>query len=386
MKYRFMLSAFLFFVTILSVTKAQVKHVVIAAVYGGGSNSGALFQYDFIELFNPTSIPAALTNYSVQYSSATSASWQKQAFSAIIPAGGFFLIQLNGNAGSPVGAALPTPDVVGTINLSATVGKVALANVDVSLSGTGMGDITVIDLVGYGATASGYETMPAPGITSKKCLVRINNGCTDINDNSLDFTASTSFVPQNSASPASRCDGLPVKIVFFSASISNDKVSLHWQTTSELTFNSFIVEESEGIKGFVAVANIKSKNATSGSNYDYTSTSTLVGKEYYRLKLIDNDGSFKYSAIVFVNGNTSAINKLVIYPNPVANTISINYPKAVASTTIRIMSVDGKIFVTKQVTAGSMATSFDVSKLPASSYYLSYENDGVRTVSKFIKN
>ncbi len=386
MKFKFMLSTFLFVVTVLSVTQAQVKHVVIAAVYGGGSNAGALYQYDFIELFNPTSIPQTLANCSVQYSSATSASWQKQSFSAIIPAGGYYLFQLNGNAGAPVGAVLPTADVVGTINLSATVGKVALVNVDISLSGTGIGDLTVVDLVGYGSTASGYETMPAQGITSKKCLVRINNGCTDINDNSKDFTAATAFVPQNSASPASRCDGLPVKLVLFSASILNDKVSLHWQTTSELTFNCFILEKSEGGKGFIAVANIKSKNASAGSNYDYISTLYPTEKEYYRLKLVDNDGSFKYSAIVFVNGIASAINKLVIYPNPVANTISISYPKAIANTTIRIMSVDGKISVAKQVQVGSMATSFDVSKLPASTYYISYENDGANTISKFIKN
>ena len=386
MKFKFMLSTFLFVVTVLSVTQAQVKHVVIAAVYGGGSNAGALYQYDFIELFNPTSIPQTLANYSVQYSSATSASWQKQSFSAIIPAGGYYLVQLNGNAGAPVGAVLPTPDVIGTINLSATVGKAALVNVDVSLSGTGIGDQTVVDLVGYGSTASGYEAMPAPGITSKKCLVRINNGCTDIDNNSLDFTATTSFVPQNSASPASRCDGLPVKLVLFNASIVNDKVSLHWQTTSELTFNSFILEKSEGVKGFVSIANIKSKDAISGSNYDYTSASNPVGKEYYRLKLVDNDGSFKYSAIVFVNGNTSAISKLVVYTNPVANNISISYPKAIASTTIRIMSVDGKIIVSKQVQVGCMATSFDISKLPASTYYISYQNDGVNTISKFIKD
>jgi hypothetical protein len=44
--------------------------VVISQVYGGGGNSGAPYQNDFIELFNAGSTPQSLQGWSVQYASA----------------------------------------------------------------------------------------------------------------------------------------------------------------------------------------------------------------------------------------------------------------------------------------------------------------------------
>ena len=46
------------------------SNVVITEVYGGGGNSGAPFNKDFVELYNRASTPVDLTGWSVQYSSA----------------------------------------------------------------------------------------------------------------------------------------------------------------------------------------------------------------------------------------------------------------------------------------------------------------------------
>lgn len=386
MKFKLVFSTFLLVSSVCFVAQAQVKHVVIASVFGGGSNASALYQYDFIELYNPTSETQSLTNWSVQYSSAVSASWQKQSFTATIPSGGFILIQLSGNAAAPTGAVLPTPDVIGAINLSATTGKVALVNVNNVLSGTGIADTTVIDLVGYGGTASGYETMPAPAITSKKCLVRINNGCTDINDNSLDFTALTSYVPHNSASPASKCDVLPVKLQSFSATISKNEVTLHWRTVSELMNNSFVIEKSiDANNGFVTVGFIKSKGSISGSLYEYVVTINSLEKEYFRLKFVDNDGSIAYSNVVSGFSNKAKAEGFRLYPNPMINNLTINYPSAENGSTITISSFIGGVMIIKKLPIASKSISIDVSKLPNSVYYILLENNGLKSVSKFVK-
>lgn len=99
--------------------------IVISQVYGGGGNTGATFRNDFIELFNRGNTTVNVTGWSVQYASAAGTSWTNITnLSGSIPAGGYYLVQQA--SGGAVGALLPTPDATGTINLSATTGKVAL--------------------------------------------------------------------------------------------------------------------------------------------------------------------------------------------------------------------------------------------------------------------
>src|SRR5687767_382197 len=45
--------------------------MVISQVYGAGGNAGAVFQNDYVELFNAGNAPASLSGWSVQYASAT---------------------------------------------------------------------------------------------------------------------------------------------------------------------------------------------------------------------------------------------------------------------------------------------------------------------------
>src|SRR4051794_25094185 len=99
--------------------------VVISEVYGGGGNSGAAVNKDFIELFNRGAADVDLTGWSVQYASATGTAYQSTALTGSIAAGGFYLVAESGGA---TGAALPTPDVTGTLALSAASGKVALVS------------------------------------------------------------------------------------------------------------------------------------------------------------------------------------------------------------------------------------------------------------------
>lgn len=377
-------AAILFVFVLVTTAKAQVNHVVIGALYGGGSNSGAIYANDFIELFNPTDSSISLANYSVQYAPATTNSWKVQPINTVMPAGSYYLIQLSGSGAA--GAALPTADVIGTINMSATTGKVALVNTITALPDNGIGDSTAIDLVGYGPTATGYETAPAPALTAKKCLVRASNGCTDIGDNSSDFSTSNSFVPQNSLSPVNICGGLPVSLISFTAAIGDNKADLIWQTTSEINFNRFEIEKSTDATIFYSIATILAEKLVAGSDYHYNDASILQGKEYYRLKMIDNNGSFKYSKIVVaLEGINASTNKIIFSPNPVINTLFINHPKATIGAFIKISTVDGRVVLLKAVAIGTTQTSIDASGFAKSTYFVSYENDGARVVSQFVK-
>jgi predicted extracellular nuclease len=100
--------------------------IVISQIYGGGGNSGATLRNDFIELFNRGTATVNVSGWSVQYASATGTTWAVTALSGSIGPGQYYLVQEAAGAGGSV--SLPPPDATGTTAMSATSGKVALAN------------------------------------------------------------------------------------------------------------------------------------------------------------------------------------------------------------------------------------------------------------------
>jgi endonuclease G, mitochondrial len=188
-------------------TQASVgTNVVISEVYGGGGNTGSTYKNDFIELYNPTNSSISLSGWSIQYASATGTFTNITNLTGSIGARQYYLIQqASGGAGT---TSLPTPNATGTINLSATSGKVALAKVTTSVSGSS--DANVVDFVGYGSV-NNSETSPVGTLSATTSAERKdNNGGTvqgqgngwDTNNNANDLVITSSLAPQNSSSPA----------------------------------------------------------------------------------------------------------------------------------------------------------------------------------------
>ncbi len=181
--------------------------VVISQVYGGGGNSGATYKNDFIEIFNKSTASVAVGGWSVQYVAATgTGTWALTAIPAgtVIPAGGYLLIQQAAGTGGSVN--LPTADVIGTLGLGSTAGKVALANTNAALAGASPTGGAVVDLVGYGPTANGSETSPTAVLSNTTAALRNGNGCTDSDNNNADFSV-TAPAPRNSSTALNVCNG-----------------------------------------------------------------------------------------------------------------------------------------------------------------------------------
>src|SRR5262245_39770424 len=136
---------------------AHAAGVVISQVYGGGGNSGAPLHNDFIELFNAGTNAESLNGWSVQYASSAGSTWNNLTLlpDVTLQPGQYFLIQEA--AGTGGGDPLPTPDVIGAINMSGTAGKVALVGAATALSGACPTDATIVDFIGYGNAASCAE-------------------------------------------------------------------------------------------------------------------------------------------------------------------------------------------------------------------------------------
>jgi DNA/RNA endonuclease G (NUC1) len=177
-------------ITVNPAPPPPLDHLVISQIYGGGGNSSATFTNDYVELFNPTTGPIDTGGWTIQYASATGTAWQAQPLGGIIQPGEYYLVKLA--TGGAIGAALPVlPNVEGSINMSATTGKVALSSGGDPFDGCPIGDALLVDLVGYG-TANCHEgatNAPAPSNTS--AIFRKTNGFTDTNVNGSDFVTGT---------------------------------------------------------------------------------------------------------------------------------------------------------------------------------------------------
>ncbi len=178
--------------------------VVISQVYGGGGNSAAAFNNDFVELRNRTASPVSVAGMSLQYQSGNGTTWSVAASftSGTVPANGFFLVQLGAGSATD-GGVLPTPDATGTQNLATSGAKVALVSGTAALA-TQCPASGIIDLVSFGTVTPSTpcaEASPTANLSNTTAGLRGSAGCSDTQNNSADFTAAPP-APRNSATPA----------------------------------------------------------------------------------------------------------------------------------------------------------------------------------------
>ena len=185
-------------ILLVCLTVPATAQVRISQIYGGGGNSGSVWTHDFIELVNTGAGAVDLSGWSLRYASGAGTTWQMTPLAGSIPAKHYFLVQEGaGGAGT---TPLPTPDVVGTIAMSASAGKVVLMSTQAPVSGSCPTGSDVVDLVGYGTSATCFEgDSAAPAAGTKTALLRRGGGMIDANNNGADFETG-SPVPRTSAS------------------------------------------------------------------------------------------------------------------------------------------------------------------------------------------
>lgn len=194
---------------------AAAADVVISQIYGGNGN---VYQSDYVELFNRSSSTIDVTGWSLQYASATGTGHFSAngvtTLSGQLQPGQYLLVKL---ATASNGSVLPAAEATGTSNLAAASGKLVLVNTSTGLACNGAGTACtpaqraqIVDLVGYG-TANFSEGAAAPVASSTTALFRANGGCTDTDQNNVDFTTGAPS-PRNGSSPMSPCGGVPAPV------------------------------------------------------------------------------------------------------------------------------------------------------------------------------
>jgi hypothetical protein len=97
---------------------------------------------------------------------------------------------------------------------------------------------------------------------------------------------------------------LPVKLRSFSATRNNAQVACNWETTSEQKSDYFVVERSADGRNYTAISKVASAGSSTVKRaYNYTDSNPSRSNVYYRLRMVDVDGSENFSPVTTVTAD-----------------------------------------------------------------------------------
>jgi hypothetical protein len=157
---------------------------------------------------------------------------------------------------------------------------------------------------------------------------------------------------------------LPVVLEQFTAySAGNCTAQLEWKSTTEINNDRYEVQRSTNGRDYQTIGSVVSYNSATGGSYSYTDNEAIDGDRYYRLHIVDINGSSENSKAVRVrtvcnNGN------IKLTPNPVTSVATIT--GLTGGETIRVMGSDGREHMSQVAYGGTLRLNMD--KLAAGVY------------------
>ncbi len=174
---------------------------------------------------------------------------------------------------------------------------------------------------------------------------------------------------------------VPIELVDFQGFVDKNRTKLTWQTASEINVSVFKIEHLIVENGKENWATVNSTKATNAPNsYVLFDENPAVGVNYYRLKTIDLDGSFKLSKTIAVEF-TSPKTALFLFPNPTKSRLYLSENTFKDDQLIEILDISGKVIL--RSTMGQGRGGFGIQNLINGDYFLRI--GGVKTL-KFTKD
>jgi Secretion system C-terminal sorting domain len=182
---------------------------------------------------------------------------------------------------------------------------------------------------------------------------------------------------------------LPVELVSFKANQKNNTNLLTWQTASEKNNSRFDIERSTtGQEDWVKLGTVKG-SGNSQITHDYTFIdNTPLSISYYRLKQVDNDGSFEYSNVVSVTKKGDKFKIYTLSPNPTKDNIAIQFESNKNEVVgVSVMDMTGRVVLTQNASAteGVNFLNVNTSSLSNGMYVVSLKNSESVILNKIIK-
>lgn len=185
---------------------------------------------------------------------------------------------------------------------------------------------------------------------------------------------------------------LPVELIDFKTTINQSNVvELKWSTASEINTEHFELQRTNYNGFFETIGKIGAKgNSTVRTEYSAIDDQPNYGKNYYRLKIVDEDGSVEYSPIRSIDNIRNEFTLINLYPNPANEAVNLRYhnPQE-GNVQLKVTDLAGSIIESIDLTANEGENSFvlSLSEFKTGVYLVVIEDErGRQSSHKLFKN
>ena len=177
---------------------------------------------------------------------------------------------------------------------------------------------------------------------------------------------------------AAVCDLLPIELVEFTGWYNGVENELHWTTATEINSDYFEIQRSLNGIDFMTIGTTPAAgNSMELLNYIFYDDAPGSGINYYRLKMVDIDGSYDYSNIIAIRLNNEVMQQITVFPNPSNNEITIEYLAAEAENIqIDFLDATGRKVISENrvLMQGVNLLQYEIVHLPNATYFIQFTN------------
>ncbi len=180
----------------------------------------------------------------------------------------------------------------------------------------------------------------------------------------------------------------PISLKSFMGNYDAGRVNLNWNVVNDISVSNYIVQYSNNGINFKNIKSINALNKAGELSYSFKDQiASNIQNVYYRLLIVDHDGTYSFSKIIVVKTIEEKAYSLISYPNPVHNTMTIEMnARKSQNVSLKIINSLGKQVYNKsiQLNVGINLISLAAGKYAPGNYFIIVDGDTTIT-QQFIK-
>lgn len=170
-----------------------------------------------------------------------------------------------------------------------------------------------------------------------------------------------------------QAEPLPVVLTQITARNEGRRNRIEWHSGKEANVSHYEIEKSRDGRSFTYLGKAAARNQSFG--YNFYDEVPFEGLSYYRLKMVDKDGSLAYSKVVSALMDAKAGFTMSAAPNPATAEMTIAVKGAAAGARVQVMDLSSRVLLEQSLKAGK--ATFNMQSLPPGIYLVRYA-DGQR--------